>query len=166
VTVGTRFWERGLLDPFNIPCMRQSRDVRHGVGITCNSSVLQPLSVGCSLFPRVNVHKFKVTLKSVVSLLRKNTIFWYITSCSNVKVNRSFGGIYRLHLLRRSLNQARKQIKQAAGTAVRVSLETSFAFQRITCHRIPDDTILYGRRCENLKSNKEGDAQNRTTNAN
>jgi hypothetical protein len=39
--------------------------------------------------------------KSEYSIMRnfvKSVIFWDITSCSPLKVNRRFGGIYRLHL--------------------------------------------------------------------
>jgi hypothetical protein len=39
----------------------------------------------------------------------KITIFWDITLCSPLKVNRRFGGIHRLHLQGRKINQARSQ---------------------------------------------------------
>jgi hypothetical protein len=39
----------------------------------------------------------------------KTTIFWDITPYSPLKVNRRFGGIYRLHLQGRRISQARNQ---------------------------------------------------------
>jgi hypothetical protein len=36
--------------------------------------------------------------KIVTAVVMKSSIFWDITSCSPVKVNRRFGGTYRLHL--------------------------------------------------------------------
>jgi hypothetical protein len=48
--------------------------------------------------------KFKLNLLAVVM---KNSIFWDITSCSLLKVNRRFGGACRLHLQGRRIRQAR-----------------------------------------------------------
>jgi hypothetical protein len=53
-------------------------------------------------------------------------IFWDTMPCSELKVNRRFGGAY--------------------------SSETSFYFQRATRHYIPEDRTLHNHRCENLKS--------------
>jgi hypothetical protein len=39
----------------------------------------------------------------------KSTIFWDITPCSLLKVNRRFGGTYRLHLQGRKISRARNQ---------------------------------------------------------
>jgi hypothetical protein len=39
----------------------------------------------------------------------KSTIFWDITPCSPLKVNRCFGGTYRLHLQDRRIRRARNQ---------------------------------------------------------
>jgi hypothetical protein len=36
-------------------------------------------------------------------------IFWEITLCNLLKVNRRFGGTYRLHLQSRRINEARNQ---------------------------------------------------------
>jgi hypothetical protein len=52
------------------------------------------------------------------------TIFWVIVICSPLKVNRRFGGTYRLHLQR---------------------METTYSsavFQRTTCPYIPEDSTL------------------------
>jgi hypothetical protein len=39
----------------------------------------------------------------------KRTIFWSITPCSPLKMNRRFGGTYRLHLQVRRISRARNQ---------------------------------------------------------
>jgi hypothetical protein len=39
----------------------------------------------------------------------KSTIFWDMTPCSPLKVNRRFGGSYSLHLQFRKINRARNQ---------------------------------------------------------
>jgi hypothetical protein len=41
--------------------------------------------------------------------LMKSTIFWDITPCSSLKVNRRFGRTYRLHLYGRKISRARNQ---------------------------------------------------------
>jgi hypothetical protein len=43
------------------------------------------------------------------TLKLKNTIFWDITPCSPLKVNRRFGGTYRLNLQGRKISRARNQ---------------------------------------------------------
>jgi hypothetical protein len=40
----------------------------------------------------------------------KSTIFWDITPCSPLKINRHFGGTYRLHLHGRSISRARNYV--------------------------------------------------------
>jgi hypothetical protein len=42
---------------------------------------------------------------------QKSTIFWDITPCSPLEVNRLFGGTYRLHLQGRRISRARNQSK-------------------------------------------------------
>jgi hypothetical protein len=39
----------------------------------------------------------------------KTTIFWDMTPCSPLKINRRFGGAYRLHLQVRRISRARNQ---------------------------------------------------------
>jgi hypothetical protein len=39
----------------------------------------------------------------------KRTISWDITLCNPLRVNRSFGGIYRLHLQDRKISRGRNQ---------------------------------------------------------
>jgi hypothetical protein len=41
----------------------------------------------------------------------KRTTFWDITPCSPLKVNRRFGGTYRLHLQVRKISRARNQVE-------------------------------------------------------
>jgi hypothetical protein len=41
----------------------------------------------------------------------KSSIFWDITPCTLLKVNRRFGGTYRLHLQSRRINQAKRNAK-------------------------------------------------------
>jgi hypothetical protein len=41
--------------------------------------------------------------------LMKSAIFWDITPCSQLTVNRHFGGTYHLHLQGRRINRARNQ---------------------------------------------------------
>jgi hypothetical protein len=53
-------------------------------------------------------HEFEV-LKAVVM---KNTIFRDITPCIPLKVNRRFGGTYRLHLQGRRIRQAKPKNMQ------------------------------------------------------
>jgi hypothetical protein len=51
----------------------------------------------------------------------KNYIFWDITPCSPLKVNRHFGGTCHIHRLGRRVNQVRNQYK-AGGKQILLSL--------------------------------------------
>jgi hypothetical protein len=42
-------------------------------------------------------------------VVMKSTIFWDITPCSLLKVNRRFGATYRFHLQGRRISRARNQ---------------------------------------------------------
>jgi hypothetical protein len=86
----------------------------------------------------------------------KSTIFWDITQCNALKVNRCFGGIYRFHLQGWGINRAKNQIEKdlclpPAFTLVSCSVnssttkmetiyssETSVGFQRTTWRYIPE----------------------------
>jgi hypothetical protein len=46
------------------------------------------------------------------------SIFWDITPCGPLKVNRRFGGICRLHLQGRRISQAKTSVKQVARRAL------------------------------------------------
>jgi hypothetical protein len=61
----------------------------------------------------------------------KSTIFWDITPCSPLSVNRRFGGTYRFHL------QGRKN---------------KLTKKRTTRRYIPENGTLHNHPCENLKS--------------
>jgi hypothetical protein len=99
----------------------------------------------------------------------KNSIFYYRTPCSPLKVNRRFGGTCRFYLKGLRTSQAETSVEQVAITA-RLTLvsclaifstlqmemicisETSVNFQRTTRRCIPEDRSLHNYRCENLKS--------------
>jgi hypothetical protein len=46
----------------------------------------------------------------LTAAVMKSSIFWAITPCSPLKVNRRLGGTYRLHLQGRRINKARNQL--------------------------------------------------------
>jgi hypothetical protein len=69
----------------------------------------------------------------------KSIIFWDITPCSPLKVNRRFGGTSP------PSSGSNKPSKIC-------SSETSVDFRRNTRRCIPDDSTLHNHRCENLKS--------------
>jgi hypothetical protein len=78
----------------------------------------------------------------------KSTNFWDITPCSPLRVNRRFGGTYRLHLpwfFAELISSTLKMEKIC-------SSETSVDTQRITRCYIPEDVTLHNYRCENFKS--------------
>jgi hypothetical protein len=61
--------------------------------------------------------KYKIVVWSILLVgfevltvvVMKSTVFWYITLCSMLKVNRDFGGIYCHHVQGRRISQARNQ---------------------------------------------------------
>jgi hypothetical protein len=57
----------------------------------------------------------------------KISIFWDITPCSPLKVNRRFGGTYRLHLQGPRISQARNQ-REAGGEQSSVGFFASLIF--------------------------------------
>jgi hypothetical protein len=61
--------------------------------------------MACAYFPQVLLF-FEIT-KQI--LIEKSSISWDITQCSPMKVNRPFGGTYRLHLEGRRISRARNQ---------------------------------------------------------
>jgi hypothetical protein len=77
----------------------------------------------------------------------ERTIFWDITPCSLLKVNRCFGGPYRLYLQGRSLPPAFILVSCSTYTSTLkieaiCSNETSVEFQRTTRRYIPEDSTL------------------------
>jgi hypothetical protein len=98
----------------------------------------------------------------------KNSIFWDITPCSLLKVNRCFGGTFRPHHQVRNINQTRTQ-RESRWQAELVSYlayssilkmeaictsEMPVDFQHTTRRYIPENRTLPNHRCENLKSYK------------
>jgi hypothetical protein len=50
-----------------------------------------------------------VVFEAFIAVIMKCSVFWYIMPCSLLKVNRSFGRIYRLHSQRRRVSQKRNK---------------------------------------------------------
>jgi hypothetical protein len=87
----------------------------------------------------------------------RSSVFWDITLCSPLKVNRRFGGTYRLHLQGRGISRARNQreSRRKAETLkmeVTCSSETSVDFQRTTQRYIAEYRTLHNHSSENLTS--------------
>jgi hypothetical protein len=114
-----------------------------------------------------------VRFEVLIAVVMKSFIVWCITPCSLFKVNRCFGGIYRLHLQGRRISRARNQSQSmiwelCLPPAFRLvscstysstlkmeaicSSETSVETRRTTRRHIPEDDTLHNHRCENLKS--------------
>jgi hypothetical protein len=96
-----------------------------------------------------------------------STIFWEITPCSPLRVNRRFGGTSPPSLGSKNSKQSKMALLclSPAFTLVSCSAnfstlemeticssETSVHFQRTTRHYIREDGILHNHRCENFKS--------------
>jgi hypothetical protein len=96
----------------------------------------------------------------------KNSMFWDITPCSPLKVNRRFVLTCRLHLHGRRISQTENQLcwlpafALLSCSAYSLTLEmeatcsskTSVEFQRTTRRYTPEDGTLHNHHCENLKS--------------
>jgi hypothetical protein len=58
----------------------------------------------------MSTYNFIVGFEILTAVVMKSTIFWDITPCSPLSVNRRFGGTYRLHLQgRKNISPARNQ---------------------------------------------------------
>jgi hypothetical protein len=79
------------------------------------------------------------------------TIFWDITPCKPLKVNRRFGGA-ELRLSPDFTLVSCSAYSSILKMEAICSSETSIAFQRTTRRHIPEDDSLHDHRCENLKS--------------
>jgi hypothetical protein len=75
--------------------------------------------------------------EDLTAVVMKTIIFWDITPCSSLSVNRCFGGTYRPHLQSRK-NKLNKTLKMEAIC----SSQTSFDTQRTTGRYIPEDGTL------------------------
>jgi hypothetical protein len=82
----------------------------------------------------------------------KSTIFWDIMPCNPLKVNKRFGGTYRLRLRNRRISRERNR-RESTWQAELCSLFlwNVVGFQW-TWHYNPEDSTLYNHHCENLKS--------------
>jgi hypothetical protein len=56
---------------------------------------------------KIKIYFQQVGFEVLTPVVMKSTVFWDITMCSPLKVNRRFGGTYRLHLQGRRIIQAR-----------------------------------------------------------
>jgi hypothetical protein len=74
----------------------------------------------------------------------KVSVFWGITPYIPLTVNRRFGGIYRLHLHGRRMNETRNQLEAGGKLNMKLtfSSETSFDLQWTTWRYIPEDNSL------------------------
>jgi hypothetical protein len=84
------------------------------------------------------LHSFPTFMKSITRL--KSTIFWDITPCSPLKVNRRFGGTYSLHLQGRRIRRARNQCESRWQAD---SSETPVDTQWTTRRYIPEDGTFH-----------------------
>jgi hypothetical protein len=89
--------------------------------------------------------------------LLKSIVFWDMTPCSQLSVNRCFGGTYRLYLQGRRNQQASwwflaELISSTQKMEAICSSGTSVETQRATPRPTPENDTLHNHRCENLKS--------------
>jgi hypothetical protein len=108
-------------------------------------------------------YKAETGFKVLIAVVIKTSIFWDITPCNQLKVNRRFGGTRHFNLQCRRMIEARNQhesrwqAQQASKAFIVVfclayfltlmmeatrSSETSDDFQLITWHYIPEDKTL------------------------
>jgi hypothetical protein len=71
----------------------------------------------------------------------KSSVFWDITPCSPLKVNRRFGWTHRLHLHGRRIGRATNQRESRWQAEAICSSETSVHSQRTARRYIPQDSI-------------------------
>jgi hypothetical protein len=108
-----------------------------------------------ALLPHNGVDPLFIHVKSWQSFLNKHMEPWDITPCSPLKVNRRFGGTYRLHLQGRCHLISRWFLARLILRPCRwrrCSSVTSVHFQRATWRYIPEDSTFHNHRSENLKS--------------
>jgi hypothetical protein len=109
------------------------------------------------------VRPTNVGFEFFTAVVMKSIIFWNMTSCSPLSLNRRFGGTYRLHIQggRNRFSKpachllARWFVEPISSTLKMdtiCSSETSVETQRTTRRHIPEDYTLHNHRCENLKS--------------
>jgi hypothetical protein len=82
-------------------------------------------------------------------MVMKSSVFWDITPCSPLKINRLLGGTRSLHLQSWRISQVRNQreagSKQKSWKKMEAkrSSETSVDFQHTTWHYVPEDRSLH-----------------------
>jgi hypothetical protein len=98
----------------------------------------------------------------------RSSVFWGITPCSPVKVNRRFGRTCRVHVQGGRIGQGRNLCKALLATCFTLVSgldsypsilymeatcfsETSVDFQRTKRRYIPEDSIVHCHRFENLE---------------
>jgi hypothetical protein len=89
------------------------------------------------LLEQVTIH---VGFEVLTAVIMKSTIFWNITPCIPLSVNRRFGETYRLHLLSRWF--LAQLIFSAMKMEAICSSETLVATQRTTRRYNPEDDTL------------------------
>jgi hypothetical protein len=111
------------------------------------------LAYGYFILNKTVATKIKLTENMV-----KSSIFWYVTPCNPLQVNRCFGGMCRLHL------QGKLCLPPASCWLLAwvifriwrwrryVPLKDRPYLKQATRHHIPQDRTLYNHGCENLRS--------------
>jgi hypothetical protein len=84
-----------------------------------------------------------VTFEVLTAVVMKSTIFWDITPCSTMSVDRRFGGTYRLHLQGQKISWARNQ-RESRWQAVLLLLRP-----RDWCEPLPSNGCLQRRSLAN-----------------
>jgi hypothetical protein len=90
-------------------------------------------------------------------LCKSSAIFWDVTPCSPLSINRRFGGTCRLYLQGQKISWARNQRESSSfyffdlEDAGNMFLRNVCDTQRTTRRYIPEDSTLHNHRCENLK---------------
>jgi hypothetical protein len=95
-----------------------------------------------SICPPVHLYAWnnsRTGFEVLTAVVMKSTIFWDITPCSPLKVNRRLGGTYRLHLQGRKISRARNQRESRWQAEVN--------FQRTTRRYIAEDGTLQLENC-------------------
>jgi hypothetical protein len=87
---------------------------------------LRKVKVGSSNVP---TKSFKITREDADNFLSKNAVFWDVAPCRS-RLNRRFGGTYRLHLQRTSVRRWLQSILPPDGCTI--------------CGKLSDDNPVYG----------------------
>jgi hypothetical protein len=98
------------------------------------------------------VGRADVGFEVLTAVVMKISIFWDITPCTPLKVNRRFGGTNCLHLQGRRINQVRNP-REAGSKKSNLYLENLSFYMKLRTTRsyTPEDGTLHNHRCENFK---------------